>query len=82
MKFCVQSDFEFIPKDEFTANPKSGIKPADFLEYLKSKTDKFNKSNTAAIGKKLKEIYAPLFVSEELSDKSATYYNLRLKSIR
>lgn len=35
LKFCVQSDFEFIPKDEFTANPKSGIKPADFLKYLK-----------------------------------------------
>ena len=82
LRFWVKSDFEFIPKDEFTANPRNGIKPADFLEHLKSKTNKFNKSNTAAIGKKLKEIYATLFVSEELSDKSATYYNLRLKSIR
>ena len=80
-RFCVQNDFDFIPKDEFAANIRSGITPADFLEHLKSKTNEFNKSNTAAIGKKLKEMYEPFFVSEELPDKSAIYYNLRPRHV-
>ena len=80
-RFCVQNDFDFIPKDEFVANIRSGITPADFLEHLKSKTNEFNKSNTAAIGKKLKEMYEPFFVSEELPDKSAIYYNLRPRHV-
>ena len=79
LRFYVQNDFEFISKDEFIKDPRQGIKPADFLEYLKSKADKFNKSNTAAIGKKLRDTYEGLFVSEELPDKSAIYYNLRLR---
>ena len=81
LRFFVQNDFEFISQDEFNANIRNGITPADFLEYLKSKTDKFNKSNTAAIGKKLKELYETFFISRELPDKSAIYYNLRLKNV-